>query len=110
MSFAADNVPRRASGAAGQRFGDEFVVLDPAGRMLRGFNETAARVWELCDGLRTARQVAQQVVVDFETDAAPVPDVEQVLQDTLRFLSELVGHGLIEELRAVAGAVRQEVR
>lgn len=110
MSFAADSVPRRAQGAAGQRFGEEFVVLDPAGRMLRGFNETAARVWELCDGVRTARQVARQVVVDFETDGAPRPDEEQVLRDTLRFLGELVGHGLIEELRAVAGAAKQEVR
>lgn len=104
MSFAADSVPRRAVGAAGQRFGEEFVVLDPAGRMLRGFNETAERVWELCDGLRTARQVAERVAADFEADGA------QVLEDTLRFLSELVEHGLMEELRAVAGAANQEVR
>ena len=104
MSFAADSVPRQASGAAGQRFGGEFVLLGPARGMVRGFNETAARVWELCDGTRTARQVAQQVAVDFETDA------EQALEDTLRFLGELVGHGLMEELRAVADAANQEVR
>lgn len=104
MSFAADSVPRRAVGAAGQRFGEEFVVLDPAGRMLRGFNETAARVWALCDGLSTARQVAERVAADFEADGG------QVLEDTLRFLSELVEHGLMEELRAVAGTANQEVR
>ena len=93
MSFAADSVPRRAVGAAGQRFGEEFVVLDPAGRMLRGFNETAARVWELADGMLTARQVAEQVAAEFDARG------EQVLEDTLRFLTALVGQGLIEEVR-----------
>lgn len=93
MSFAADSIPRRAVGAAGQQFGDEFVVLDPAGRMLRGFNETAARVWALADGTRTARQVAEQVATEFDVGS------EQVLEDTLRFLSTLVAQGLVEEVR-----------
>ena len=88
----------------GQRFGADFVVLDAEGRMMRGFNETAARVWELSDGTRTARQVSEQVSREFEADAVAV------LDDTLRFLTTLVGHGLMEELRAVAGTARQEVR
>lgn len=104
MSFAADNVPRRTAGAVGQRFGADFVVLDGEGRMMRGFNETAARVWELSDGTRTARQVAEQVAREFQADAGAV------LDDTLRFLTTLVGHGLMEELRAVAGTAHQEVR
>ncbi len=103
MSFAADHFPRRSAGAAGQRFGEEFVVLDAAGRTLRGFNETAARVWELCDGTRSARQVAEQVAREFEADAA------QVLRDTLGFLTQLVRHGLMDELRAVAGTAHQGV-
>jgi pyrroloquinoline quinone biosynthesis protein D len=103
MSFAAESHPRRSAGAAGQRFGEEFVVLDAAGRTLRGFNETAARVWELSDGTRSARQVAEQVALEFKAD------VGQVLQDTLRFLTQLAGHGLIEELRAAAGAAHEGV-
>jgi hypothetical protein len=35
--------------------------------------------------------------------------VGQVLRDTLGFLTQLVGHGLIEELRAVAGTAHQGV-
>ncbi|XXF81367.1 PqqD family protein [Myxococcaceae bacterium GXIMD 01537] len=108
MSFAPDSVPRRAAGAAGQRFGDEFVVLDPAGRMLRGFNETAARVWALCDGTRTARDVARGVLDAFQSGAQSL-DAERVLEDTLRFLTQLREHGLVEELRAGAGPAHPEV-
>jgi pyrroloquinoline quinone biosynthesis protein D len=104
VSFEADSIPRRSEGAAGQWFGEEFVVLDAAGRTLRGFNETAARVWELSDGTRTARQVAEQVALEFEAEAG------QVLEDTLRFLTQLLGHGLMEEARAAAGAAHREVR
>ena len=46
MSFRPDSIPRRREGADGQRFGADFVVLDAEGRMLRGLNETAARVWD----------------------------------------------------------------
>jgi signal peptidase len=104
VEFAAGSVPRRCAGAEGQRFGADFVVIDPAGRMLRGLNETAARVWELSDGVRTARAVAEHLAEEYRMDVGPV------LADTLRFLTLLVGHGLMEELRADAEPARKEVR
>jgi pyrroloquinoline quinone biosynthesis protein D len=89
--FTADSVPRRVGGVDGEPFGDDFIVLDSQGRTLRGLNATAARVWQLCDGKRSARAVAEQVALEFSVD------VQQVLPDTLRFLNELARLGLIEE-------------
>jgi pyrroloquinoline quinone biosynthesis protein D len=89
--FGADSIPRRVQGANGEPFGDDFIVLDSQGRTLRGLNATAARVWQLCDGKRSARALAEQVAHEFSAD------VGQVLPDTLRFLTELARLGLIEE-------------
>ncbi len=89
MSFRADSIPRRREGAEGQRFGEDFVVLDPEGHMLRGLNETAARVWELVDGRRTARDIAGVVASEYGVE------VERVLGDCLAFLERLLGHGLL---------------
>lgn len=104
MSFVEANVPRRRPGASGEWFGADFLVLDAEGRTLRGLNATAARIWALCDGQRTARAVAEQVALEFSTDVGPV------LADTLRFLTELQRRGLVDEVRAPAGDAPQEVR
>jgi pyrroloquinoline quinone biosynthesis protein D len=90
MSFQADSIPRRREGADGQRFGEDFVVLDPEGRMLRGLNDTAARIWELSDGRRTAREISRMVAHEYGVD------VERVLEDCLRLLERLAGHGLMD--------------
>jgi pyrroloquinoline quinone biosynthesis protein D len=90
MSFRADSIPHRREGADGQRFGEDFVVLDPEGHMLRGLNETAARIWELVDGRRTARDIAGVVASEYDVE------VERVLGDCLSFLARLLGHGLLD--------------
>ena len=93
--FGADRVPRPREGVSGERFGSDFIVLDADGRTLRGLNATAVRVWQLCDGTRTARSVAEQVAKEYSMDA------RQVLTDTLRFLTDLARLGLIDELQEV---------
>jgi pyrroloquinoline quinone biosynthesis protein D len=93
--FDADRVPRACEGVSGQKFGSDYIVLDAEGRTLRGLNATAIRVWELCDGTRTARAVAEQVAHEYSMDA------RQVLTDTLRFLTDLARLGLIDELQEV---------
>ncbi|MFP2900127.1 PqqD family peptide modification chaperone [Corallococcus sp. 4LFB] len=102
MSFQEGSVPRRRAGTSGEGFGADFLVLDAEGRTLRGLNPTAARIWALCDGQRTARAVAEQVAAEFSTDVGPV------LTDTLRFLAELQRRGLLDEVRAPAGAAPLE--
>jgi len=93
--FGVDRVPSPREGVSGQRFGSDYIVLDAEGRTLRGLNPTAVRIWELCDGKRTARTVAEQVALEYSMDPT------QVLADTLRFLAELARLGLIDELQEV---------
>ncbi|WP_426752161.1 PqqD family protein [Myxococcus sp. Y35] len=94
--FAADHAPRWREGVSGQQFGRDFIVLDAEGNTLRGLNGTAIEVWELCDGTRTARALVEQLVQRHGWN------VEQVLADTLKFLTELARLGLIDELKEVA--------
>lgn len=93
--FRENRIPRPREGVSGQRFGGDYIVLDAEGHTLRGLNPTAIRIWELCDGTRTARDVAEQVAREFGADA------RQVLMDTLRFLTELARLGLIDETQEV---------
>ncbi|MFP2956574.1 PqqD family protein [Myxococcus sp. 1LA] len=90
--FAADHVPRWREGVSGQPFGSDYIVLDSEGRTLRGLNGTAIEIWRLCDGTRTARALVEQVAQHHGWNA------EQVLTDTLKFLSDLAQLGLIDEL------------
>ena len=55
MSLDLARVPVRREGAEGSHFGQEFVILDPPGRILRGLNETGARIWDLIDGTSMRR-------------------------------------------------------
>ncbi|QSQ26240.1 PqqD family protein [Pyxidicoccus parkwayensis] len=93
--FRENRIPRPREGVSGQRFGSDYIVLDADGNTLRGLNPTAIRVWELCDGTRTARDVAEQVAREYKAN------VQQVLDDTLRFLTELARLGLIDETQEV---------
>ncbi len=98
MSFAADSVPARASGAQWTRLAGELVVLDGAGRMLRGLNATGARVWELIDERRDARAIAAQVASEFEVSQ------EAALADVLRFLGALSERALVIDAQPARSA------
>ncbi len=97
MSLSPGAIARPRPGAEVTRLGGELVVLDGAGRMLRGFNATAARTWELMDGRRTAREIARMIAGEY---GAP-EDV--VLRDVLGFLGVLVEKGLIERSPSASG-------
>lgn len=100
MKFAAESVPQRASGAEASRFGEDFVILEPSGRVLRGLNPTGARVWELIDGQRSAREIADRIALEY----GAVPD--QALGDVLTFLSVLSDKQLIGERNLSPGGGR----
>lgn len=93
MSLGPDSLPRRREGAEGQRFGEEFVVLDPEGRVLRGLNETGAQVWGLSNGQHTAREIAREVARAWGVEE------ERALADCLGFLNLLEQRGLLEEAK-----------
>jgi hypothetical protein len=83
-----DQVPRRLSIV---RFrnqnGTIFVYRDEEGWEL---SEVAGRIWRLCDGRRSVREIADSVAEQFEVEA------EVALADTIEFLDDLHHDRLIE--------------
>jgi pyrroloquinoline quinone biosynthesis protein D len=90
VTLSGQSVPRRKEGAQASVFGADFVVLDPSGRMLRGLNPTAARIWELIDGTRSLDGIAATVAQEFGEPP------ERVLGDVSRFVTLLVEKGLAD--------------
>jgi hypothetical protein len=63
--------------------GAAVIVLADTGEVTL-LNPVGTRVWELCDGSRTAGEIVEMITTEFEV--AP----EQALQDVENFLEELV--------------------
>ena len=84
MTPAADTVPRRKPGAELVLVDGQAVMLDAAGTRALGLNASAARVWELIDGVRTAAHIASELHQNAR------------VEDVLGFLEALRKKGLIE--------------
>jgi pyrroloquinoline quinone biosynthesis protein D len=89
MMLSAASVPARAPGSDSSRVGQDYVVLDSEGKVLRGLNPSAARVWELIDGALSAEQIAGRIADEFEV---PAP---RALSDVLSFLEVLSSKKLV---------------
>lgn len=74
---------------AWQTIAGETVLLDVDGRQLYGVSEVAARVWQLCDGVRTVADIAALVAEEYDTDA------RTALSDVRAFVGELVAAGAL---------------
>lgn len=68
--------------------GGEVVIISPQERELHTLNEVGTTIWQLADGSRTLRQVAQELSQIYEI--AP----EEVLPDVLAFAQEMVEKGV----------------
>ena len=89
MTLSTNFIPQRVQGSEAARLGNDYVVLDGSGRVLRGLNPTAARIWELIDGRRTAAEIAHQIAIEFAASK------EHVVEDLLSFLSVLLDRQLL---------------
>ncbi len=72
--------------------GQAVVVLADTGRV-NILNEVGTRIWELMDGTRTVRELAEVLASEFEVTR------EAALEDTRAFVQELVARNAVE-LRA----------
>jgi pyrroloquinoline quinone biosynthesis protein D len=90
VTLSTNFIPQRVQGSEAARLGNDFVVLDGSGRVLRGLNSTAARIWELIDGRRTAEEIAHQIAIEFAVSR------ERVVEDLLSFLSVLLDRQLLK--------------
>jgi hypothetical protein len=87
--IAPHEVFRPAPGVETAHFGGELVVLDSAGRMLRGLNGTGAQVWRLLDGQRSVWEVAVALAEQARIDQA------RALEDVRAFLAALAEKNLV---------------
>ncbi|MFN7132153.1 MAG: PqqD family protein [Myxococcales bacterium] len=91
-------VPARDPRCESCRLGDELVVLDGRGQVLRGINRVGARVWELIDGMRSVDAIAGQIATEFEQDEG------RVLAEVSRFVEQLQACALVQLAAPTGGA------
>lgn len=73
-----------------RRFDDELVVMDAHENVVRILNEVGSRIWQLADGTRDARQVAEALVSEYDV---PLDVAEMAVHN---FLQELMSRHLLE--------------
>jgi hypothetical protein len=82
--------PLRHHGVQSRIVVDGITLVGPGeGAPPHELNEVAARVWSLCDGRRTVREIAAVIVDEFEVDA------EIARRDVAEFASEMLEDGLL---------------
>lgn len=82
-------IPLKAPEVDASQVGAELVLLDAEGRIVRGLNRTAARVWELIDGHRSLAQIAGCVATEFRVPA------DFALEGVLPFVATLAEKKLV---------------
>lgn len=89
MNIDETTVVRQAVRTAARTISGQAVVVVLDEQRLHTLNGVGTRVWELADG-RTARQIAEVVVAEFEIDP------ETAFVDVCKFLHELSAVGAVE--------------
>jgi pyrroloquinoline quinone biosynthesis protein D len=69
-----------------QRVGDEAILHDRRNGRAHVINESAARIWDLCDGQHTLDQIATAFAASYQLAA---PDVSEDVQYILTRFHEL---------------------
>ncbi|HUS63498.1 MAG TPA: PqqD family protein [Kofleriaceae bacterium] len=82
-ALSGSAVPERARSMAWQTIDGETVLLDIDGRELMGINDSAARIWALCDGTHTVDEIARAVAAEFAVDPAVAAADTRAFIDTL---------------------------
>lgn len=79
-----NNPPKKCTGFLAEQLDGEIVLLHPARNIIIHANETAALVWQMCDGINTVEQIVEilsSVYLDAGVQIAKdVPDIIQKLQ------------------------------
>jgi hypothetical protein len=76
----SDERPELAEGLEVNESGDGVVIFDAATDRVHHLNNTAALVLELCDGRRSAEQIAALVGAAFGLESPPLTETHQCLE------------------------------
>lgn len=83
--------PRRKDQVLKQEAAGTVVLLSLEGGQFYSLEESGGRIWELCDGHRTAAEIAAVIASEYE---APL---ETIQRDTLELLTDLADEDLVVE-------------
>ena len=86
---------RRTPGIIRREVGSDVLLLDPRDESLHVLNTTAAVVWDLLVGPRSAEELVADLAQRFE-----VAPGDAVARDITHLLESLVARGLVRELPA----------
>ncbi|RPI57454.1 MAG: PqqD family protein [Acidobacteria bacterium] len=82
-------VPQQATRVVAQQAAGQWVLLDVTSGQYYALDQVGGRIWQLCDGTRSVRQIAGVVSDEFDTAGQSVED------DVVGLVSELVGESLL---------------
>ena len=82
--------PQKSAGFLAEHLDGEVVLLHPARNIIIHANETAALVWQMCDGLNTVDQIVELL-------GSAYPDAyEQIAKDVPEIIHELRQQGALD--------------
>jgi len=84
------NRPRRKPGFRLEQLAEECVLYFPGESRILYCNQCASLIWQLCDGERTAAEIAAELAIAFPESAA------QIQADVDETLAALASSGAIE--------------
>lgn len=92
MKIEASFRPTRASGTRSKTrdLGDEMLAYDRDQGQVHVLNRTAREIYSMCDGTRTAEEMAEAIALEYDVDA------ETSLSDLLSTLERLIQLGLVD--------------
>jgi hypothetical protein len=82
--------PKKCGKFLAEQMDGEIVLLDTARNIIIHTNETAALVWQLCNGLNTIDQIVQ-LLGDVYPDAS-----DQIAKDVPEIIQELREQGALD--------------
>ena len=84
--------PKRRADIINEDVDDETIIYDPKSHNVHHLNPIAGVIWELCDGNRTTREIAEKIVGVLKADPS------QVERDVNKTIQDLQEKGLLEEV------------
>jgi len=82
--------PKRRAGVRARRVDGQMVLLNRQRELVHQLNETAAHVWDRCDGEHTVTAIASELVDEFDVD------VETAEKDVATVVGQLEDAGLVD--------------
>ena len=92
-----DSIPIHSPDVVARVVRGEAILVLAEQSKLKVLNELGTRIWELVDGQQSVRQIAARLCQEYQVDS------NQAEQDTLAFIAELHGRGLL----GVSASTRQ---